>query len=109
MLPLSRIQDSSEPAMMVLETASSTFLAVRDRAKLLLKPFYWSVTWLLNRILGNFQLYVGIGYEEVPPDCDAFEDWISIMATALMMFFIFGHDPVFCGVEASTRSPEAPT
>ena len=73
--------------MVVLEAASRTLLGIREGAKLVLSPFYWSVTWLLNQILGSFTLYVGIGHEE-PPDSDVSEDWPPVVATALMLFFI---------------------
>ena len=73
--------------MTVMKAASATLLVLREKTQLLLTPFYWSVTWLLNRILGHFTPYVGIEYKE-PPDSDMFEDWGAVMATVLMMFFI---------------------
>ena len=73
---------------MMMEAASRTLLVLREGAELLISPFYWSVTWLLNRILGHFKPYVGIEYVEQPPDCDVFEDWVPVMATALMFYFI---------------------
>ena len=93
--------------MMIFEAASKTLVGIREGAALLIKPFYWSVTWLLNRILGSFTLYVGIEYEEQPPDCGLYGDWISVMVTLLMFFIILAM--IFFALESRlTPNPPRP-
>ena len=69
-----------------MDFAARTVTLLRD---VLVSPFYMSVTWLLNKILGSFSLYVGIEHKEMPPepDCSLCEDWIIFMALAVFVLY----------------------
>ena len=48
-----------------------------------------TVTWLLNKILGSFSLYVGIEHKEMPPepDCSLDMDWIPLIVLAVLLLY----------------------
>ena len=71
--------------MYLARTASRALTVLQDRLFIVINPFYRSVTWLLNQILGSFSLYVGIERKlDPPPDSSIFVDWIPVFAMALL-------------------------
>ena len=95
--------------MVLYEAASTTLSYLRDG---LIRPLFWNVTWMLNKLLGQFKPYVGIGqnfplmrkYELPPwePDCSMLMDWIPVVA--LVLCFLYSLALIIIVVEAR-RTP----
>ena len=80
--------------MYLYEVTSRSLSYLREE---LVRPLFWNVTWMLNKILGSFRPYVAIGqnyplmriYELPPwePDCSMLKDWIPVVALVLCFLY----------------------